>query len=84
MSQNQESPYYFNEEDQDTDRIDPQWPTVEVFTPGGKFAGIRRPMNAWLNFMEKPSERNTSARPRRSMKGMKKLSRQRVRAKASL
>lgn len=66
---------------QDTERedIDPQWPTVEVYSPEGKYVAVRRPMNAWLNFAEKPSEKKAKSRPRRSMKGMKKLSRQRAR-----
>jgi genetic interactor of prohibitins 3, mitochondrial len=66
------------------EQIDPEWPTVEIFSPGGKFIGVRRPMNAWLNFARKPSENNLKARPRRSMKGMKKLAKLRARASASV
>jgi hypothetical protein len=54
------------------EEIDPQWPTVEVFSPDGRFIGVRKPLNAWLNFAQKPSEKNRKARPRRSMKGAKK------------
>jgi hypothetical protein len=54
------------------EEIDPQWPTVEVFSPEGRFIGVRKPLNAWLNFAQKPSEKNRKARPRRSMKGAKK------------
>jgi hypothetical protein len=52
--------------------IDPTWPAVEVFTPLGKFVGARRPMNAWLNIMKKPSGGKLQGRPRKSMKGVKK------------
>jgi hypothetical protein len=67
-------------EDEANQEIDPQWPTVEVFSPDGKFIAARRPMNAWLNFAQKPSEKKAGSRPRRSMKGMKKLEKQRARA----
>lgn len=77
MSGSEDRPSSFGEEED----VDPQWPTVEVFTPTGKFIGVRRPMNAWLNFAQKPSEKKASSRPRRSMKGMKKLTRQRARGK---
>ncbi|KAH8590281.1 hypothetical protein B0O99DRAFT_635154 [Bisporella sp. PMI_857] len=56
------------------------WPAVEVFTPEGKFIGIRQPLNAWLNVRFKPGEKNMKARPRRSMKGQKKLGKARARA----
>ncbi|TAQ89120.1 hypothetical protein B7494_g2516 [Chlorociboria aeruginascens] len=50
--------------------IDPQWPAVEVFTPGGKFIASRRPMNAWT-IASKPASK-AKGRPRKSMKGAKK------------
>ncbi|CZR53216.1 uncharacterized protein PAC_03094 [Phialocephala subalpina] len=53
--------------------IDPSWPAVEVFTPNGKFVSSRRPMNAWLNVAEKPGANKTKGRPRKSMKGAKKV-----------
>ena len=49
------------------------FPTVEVFTPNGKHVGTRRPMNGWL--LGGPNTvpaRKRGARPRRSMKGVKK------------
>ena len=64
------------------EEIDPAWPTVEVFSPEGKFIGVRKPMNAWLNFAKKPSEKNLNARPRKSMKGVKKLAKSKARASA--
>ncbi|KAF7873936.1 hypothetical protein EAF04_002608 [Stromatinia cepivora] len=45
------------------------WPSVEVFTPEGKFIAARRPMNAW---MLGAKETKTKTRPRRSMKGFEK------------
>lgn len=64
------------EQEQD---IDPDWPAVEVFTPNGRFVASRQPMNAWVLCAHKPSEKNMKGRPRRSMKGMKKLEKTRAR-----
>jgi hypothetical protein len=50
--------------------IDPTWPSFEVYTPEGKFVTIRRPMNAWMNVLERPKK--PGVRPRKSMKGKKK------------
>lgn len=63
------------------EEVDPEWPAVEVFSPEGKFIAARRPMNAW-SYVMKPSEKSLKARPRRSMKGMKKLAKTRARASA--
>lgn len=74
------------EENQDEEKeevIDPDWPAVEVFSPEGKFIGIRKPLNAWLNFAQKPSDKDMKSRPRRSMKGMKKVTKVRARASQS-
>ena len=52
---------------------DHRFPQVEVFSPDGKHIGARRPMNAWLLGGPKPTSRgDLTARPRRSMKGVKK------------
>ena len=49
------------------------FPTVEVFSPDGKYVGIRQPMNAWaIGAYQKARARPSKARPRRSMKGVKK------------
>lgn len=49
------------------------FPTVEVFSPEGKHVGARRPMSAWLiGGQKRVSPRKRTARPRRSMKGVKK------------
>lgn len=50
--------------------IDPTWPSFEVYTPEGKFVTTRRPMNAWMNVLERPKK--PGVRPRKSMKGKKK------------
>ena len=49
------------------------FPTVEVFSPEGKHIGIRQPMNAWMLGGDRPLPASKrTARPRRSMKGVKK------------
>jgi genetic interactor of prohibitins 3, mitochondrial len=60
------------EEKEEIDEIDPEWPTVEVFSPEGKFIALRMPLNAWLQVAKKPSQKHLKARPRKSMKGIKK------------
>jgi hypothetical protein len=47
------------------------YPTVEVFSPNGKYVGVRRPMNAWM-MSEGSRKTGSKSRPRRSMKGVKK------------
>ncbi|KAK6602547.1 DUF974 domain-containing protein [Botrytis cinerea] len=54
------------------------WPSVEVFTPEGKFIAARRPMNAWM--LNAKPQTKTKARPRRSMKGFEKSRKTRARA----
>lgn len=71
------------EEAKEKEEVDPTWPAVEVFTPDGKFAAVRQPMNAWMMCAKKPSEKAAHGRPRRSMKGMKKLGKIRARAAAA-
>lgn len=54
--------------------FDPRpYPRVEVFSPDGRHVGVRQPMGAWLLGGRKPgSSSSKAARPRRSMKGVKK------------
>ncbi len=54
---------------------DDAYPIVNVYSPGGKFIGARKPMNAWLLATEHEpgGKKRGDARPRRSMKGMKKM-----------
>ncbi|KAJ4307108.1 hypothetical protein N0V88_000485 [Collariella sp. IMI 366227] len=47
-----------------------KWPVIDVYSPEGKFVGYRRPMNAWM--LNKPKG-DMKSRPRKSMKGAKKL-----------
>ena len=50
------------------------YPRVEIFSPDGRNIGVRRPMGAWLLCGERSrSSGNKIARPRRSMRGVKKL-----------
>lgn len=50
----------------------PEYPTVEVFSPNGSFIGSRQSLGAWL--MGRPKEKKRLPRPRKSMKGHKKSS----------
>ncbi|KAE8452828.1 hypothetical protein EG329_013100 [Mollisiaceae sp. DMI_Dod_QoI] len=63
----------------ESQETDPSSPAVEVFTPNGKFVSSRRPMNAWLNVARKPGETKIKARPRKPMKGAKKVDKTRRR-----
>ncbi|GAB7349200.1 hypothetical protein MBLNU459_g8128t1 [Dothideomycetes sp. NU459] len=50
----------------------PLVPEVEVFTPEGKFVGVRPPMGAWLLGGKKPVPRHLQkSRPRKSMKSLR-------------
>ncbi|KAI0392725.1 hypothetical protein F5Y17DRAFT_435253 [Xylariaceae sp. FL0594] len=58
---------------------EPNWPIVDVYSPEGKFIGCRKPMNGWM--LNKPRETAATrrSRPRKSMKGVKKLEKKRRR-----
>ncbi|KAK1827556.1 hypothetical protein QBC39DRAFT_361442 [Podospora conica] len=47
------------------------WPVVDVFTPEGRFVAARRAFAAWD--LNKTIAKKTKARPRKSMKGQKKI-----------
>ena len=49
-------------------------PWVEVHSPEGRHIGVRRPMNAWLLHKDELRTSRQRLRPRRSMKGFKKQS----------
>ena len=51
---------------------DKPYPQFEVVSPEGRYVGVRRPMNGWLYSGQKPGSSRPTARPRRSMKGVKK------------
>ncbi|KAL1843001.1 hypothetical protein VTJ49DRAFT_3478 [Mycothermus thermophilus] len=55
---------------QEVEELEPRWPVLDVYSPDGKFIGYRPPMNAWLLNKPQPVERG---RPRKSMKGVKKM-----------
>lgn len=67
----------------ENEKVNPGWPSVEVFSPEGRFVAERRPMNAWLFVQNKPGRHKLQGRPRKSMKGAKKLEKTRRRAEAS-
>ncbi|KAK3386955.1 hypothetical protein B0H63DRAFT_468730 [Podospora didyma] len=47
------------------------YPVVDVYSPEGRFVAARPPMNAWL--MNQPKNAHLKSRPRKSMKGVKKM-----------
>ncbi|KAI0479328.1 hypothetical protein GGR56DRAFT_634457 [Xylariaceae sp. FL0804] len=55
------------------------WPMVDVYSPQGKFIADRRSMNAWMLNKPKISAESRKSRPRKSMRGVKKLEKQRAR-----
>ncbi|KAJ6441973.1 protein phosphatase inhibitor [Purpureocillium lavendulum] len=55
---------------------EPDWPSVEVYSPEGRFVGSRRPINGWLNNKPRVLPEHKKSRPRRSMKGQKKKGKQ--------
>ena len=59
------------------------WPTVEVHTPEGRFGDYRMPINGWLNNKPLVKTVHKRSRPRKSMKGAKKLEKAGKRAAAA-
>lgn len=53
------------------------WPAVDIYSPEGNFIGSRKPINGWLNNKPRELAEHKKSRPRRSMKGAKKLEKQR-------
>ncbi|KAI1878844.1 hypothetical protein JX265_003021 [Neoarthrinium moseri] len=62
---------------------EPNWPVIDVFSPEGKFIASRRPMNGWLLNKPKVTAASQKSRPRKSMKGAKKLEKKRKREQAA-
>ena len=60
------------------------WPIVDVYSPEGKFIGCRRPLNGWLLNKPKVTKAQKRKRPRKSMKGAKKLAKKRAREAAAM
>ncbi|KAI3319178.1 hypothetical protein HD806DRAFT_510256 [Xylariaceae sp. AK1471] len=49
------------------------WPIVDVYSPEGKFIACRKPMNGWMLNKPRVTAASQKSRPRKSMKGAKKL-----------
>ncbi|KAI1780499.1 hypothetical protein F4818DRAFT_395919 [Hypoxylon cercidicola] len=64
---------------ENTEGGEPNWPVVDVYSPEGKFISWRKPMNGWILNKPKVSAASLKSRPRKSMKGMKKLEKKRRR-----
>ncbi|KAI2611528.1 uncharacterized protein GGS25DRAFT_483084 [Hypoxylon fragiforme] len=58
---------------------EPNWPIVDVYSPEGKYISNRMPMNGWILNKPRVTPESKRSRPRRSMKGMKKLEKKRRR-----
>ncbi|KAI8945125.1 hypothetical protein F4801DRAFT_569505 [Xylaria longipes] len=52
---------------------EPNWPVVDVYSPEGKFISCRKPMNGWMLNKPRVTAASRKSRPKRSMKGAKKL-----------
>ncbi|KAI1825404.1 hypothetical protein F4861DRAFT_501908 [Xylaria intraflava] len=52
---------------------EPKWPIVDVYSPEGKFIAGRMPMNGWMLNKPKVTAASRRSRPKKSMKGAKKL-----------
>jgi ribosome biogenesis GTPase A len=59
-----------------------EWPAVEVFTPEGRFVDYRQPINGWLNNKPLVKDIHKKQRPRKSMRGQKKMEKVARRAQA--
>ncbi|KAH6848389.1 hypothetical protein B0I37DRAFT_377507 [Chaetomium sp. MPI-CAGE-AT-0009] len=64
--------------DEEERGVEAKWPVIDVYSPDGAFIGYRPPMNAWMLNKPKAEKR---ARPRKSMKGAKKMEKMARRAK---
>ncbi|KAI0454403.1 hypothetical protein F5B21DRAFT_475265 [Xylaria acuta] len=49
------------------------WPIVDVYSPEGKFISCRKPMNGWMLNKPRVTAASRRSRPKKSMKGAKKL-----------
>jgi hypothetical protein len=55
------------------------WPIVDVYSPEGKFIACRQPLNGWMLNKPRVTAASQKSRPKRSMKGAKKLEKTRKR-----
>lgn len=53
---------------------EPNWPVVDVFSPEGRYIGCRPPLNAWLYNKVRKTAETSKKRPRKSMTGAKRRS----------
>ncbi|KAI0602233.1 hypothetical protein F4775DRAFT_536141 [Biscogniauxia sp. FL1348] len=58
---------------------EPNWPIVDVYSPEGKYISCRAPMNGWNLNKPLSTPQTRKSRPRKSMKGVKKLTKRRNR-----
>ncbi|KAM0284580.1 hypothetical protein ACHAQH_001946 [Verticillium albo-atrum] len=63
--------------------VDLNWPVVDVYSPLGKFIGVRAPMNGYIINKPRVLAKHKKARPRKSMKGAKKRDKMARRAAAA-
>ncbi|KAF4123806.1 genetic interactor of prohibitins 3, mitochondrial [Geosmithia morbida] len=59
---------------------EPDWPAVDVFSPEGRFVGSRMPIEGWLNNKPLVKPEHKRSRPRKSMRGQKKMEKMEKRA----
>lgn len=55
-------------------------PSVDIYTPEGRFVGTRKPINGWLTNKPRVLAEHKKSRPRKSMKGQKKKAKVEARA----
>lgn len=72
------------ERDVEPESKEPQWPSVDVFSPEGRFIGSRQPLGGWLSNKPLVKAVHRRSRPRKSMKGQKKMAKVERRAKQAL
>lgn len=56
------------------------FPSVDIYTPEGRFVGTRKPINGWLNNKPRVLAEHKKSRPRKSMKGQKRKTKLEARA----
>lgn len=72
------------ERDVEPEPKEPEWPSVDIFSPEGRFIGSRQPLGGWLSNKPLVKAEHKRSRPRKSMKGQKKMAKVERRAKQAL
>ncbi|KAI1745477.1 hypothetical protein F4680DRAFT_402291 [Xylaria scruposa] len=62
---------------------EPNWPIVDVWSPEGKYISCRKPMNGWMLNKPRVTAASRKSRPKKSMKGAKKLEKKLRRERAA-